>query len=1206
MVVEAEGSDRPLDLEFLQESLAEAARVSPTTKGEAVQLLASLAALLIKRCPASSTPADVEMLDTYSKLVADTSARTPLTGPSGELSVVVSALVLGLSIPSQGRSHMNGIQAVSHIVQENASSLSPATIDAIVQHLLPLCQAPIYPQSASSPAKTSLSSNRARGRSWSSGGAERSAFEDPLEAQRLALVALGSLFAKAGAQLTLDHCSQALEVLGKRLDLATAPGRLMEDLASSRLYAALLRCLQLVLVHEKVSLDTRVASLVPSLRPFFTYGLTKRPGSASTTPRRDQPWRRGSFQDTKSGSDSEGAPSARALAQTLNSLEISGDASGSNSERGRNEGAGPGPGSAATKSAYVPPHLRKTQPPLLPLPSSNGTPTKPGASFRAPDVALVLSSESEQSDSDGAGADGDRYKASKVRIEAMSCVQAVARRDPKALHSQWAALLPTHGALLTRPPIPHLLNPLLSDPLPKVRLAAAAAIGAMLEGPARAFLQAAEWKDDARSGPFLSLSATLGLIVKQLHAGLLHSVGTERSAQVLAGAFKALALLISAAPYHRLPDDLLPDTVKQVHRKTRALLANQFAAEAGGAGAAAVACLGAALGTFTPVEKVADLLVTGPPDACGATPAAPSSPSPLLADLISYCQPPTAPAIALEAFAALREALRNYGARYVGLWPALSTLLGGAFGGASAGVTDDRLVLGGVKVMDELLRSISGGDDSESVSKPQNRADLRQGPKQLARAEGGVAERGQTESDGSALLVVACATWKEVLSRHVPWLLAHQAPMVRSAALGCLAGLSRPVFESFDAQQKDFVVQSAAKASQDPIPAVRSAACRAAGVTISFPFVPDRHLLTQAILKGVSDPVVSVHILATWALANLCEALGEQEGDKGSAQRVPSETLKPLTEAALEAVRDGDKVRANAVRALGNLSAVADLSIVAGESQGDTWIDRMVAALLTCTTTGNVKVQWNVCHALAHLLGNRTVDLASAKWSPSVYSVLLLLLRTSTNFKIRIQAAAALAVPTNRKDYGMSFPDIVRCFAATLESLESDQGERPSDFKYRSNLQEQVLATLLHVLACTEPGDFSALRDPLVKRQAFLQDCISFAWASVRPPEGDEAGVSSAAEARPRDLAETPQADATWQLQKPPRHPAVDIDEQPLPPPKKGSISPKGLGSSGHGQTAVLYNRSDVELAIASLRIMYDRNDHKEVAAMYAACRIHA
>ena len=35
--------------------------------------------------------------------------------------------------------------------------------------------------------------------------------------QRSALVALASLFAKAGPQLTADHCSQALEVRKLRL-----------------------------------------------------------------------------------------------------------------------------------------------------------------------------------------------------------------------------------------------------------------------------------------------------------------------------------------------------------------------------------------------------------------------------------------------------------------------------------------------------------------------------------------------------------------------------------------------------------------------------------------------------------------------------------------------------------------------------------------------------------------------------------------------------------------------------------------------------------------------------------------------------------------------------------------------------------------------------------------------------------------------------
>ncbi|CAI9786719.1 unnamed protein product [Fraxinus pennsylvanica] len=75
------------------------------------------------------------------------------------------------------------------------------------------------------------------------------------------------------------------------------------------------------------------------------------------------------------------------------------------------------------------------------------------------------------------------------------------------------------------------------------------------------------------------------------------------------------------------------------------------------------------------------------------------------------------------------------------------------------------------------------------------------------------------------------------------------------------------------------------------------------------------------------------------------------------------------------------------------------------------WLGKMVQAFLSCVTTGNVKVQWNVCHALSNLFSNKTLKLQDMDWAPSVFSILLLLLRDSSNFKIRIQAAAALAVP---------------------------------------------------------------------------------------------------------------------------------------------------------------------------------------------------
>jgi len=54
----------------------------------------------------------------------------------------------------------------------------------------------------------------------------------------------------------------------------------------------------------------------------------------------------------------------------------------------------------------------------------------------------------------------------------------------------------------------------------QARVAAAATIAVMLEGPVRAFLQVAEYRELAQKSPFTTLSGTLGQIVIQLHTGM--------------------------------------------------------------------------------------------------------------------------------------------------------------------------------------------------------------------------------------------------------------------------------------------------------------------------------------------------------------------------------------------------------------------------------------------------------------------------------------------------------------------------------------------------------------------------------------------------------------------------------------------------------------------------------------------------------------
>ncbi|KAH7298498.1 hypothetical protein KP509_25G046900 [Ceratopteris richardii] len=155
------------------------------------------------------------------------------------------------------------------------------------------------------------------------------------------------------------------------------------------------------------------------------------------------------------------------------------------------------------------------------------------------------------------------------------------------------------------------------------------------------------------------------------------------------------------------------------------------------------------------------------------------------------------------------------------------------------------------------------------------------------------------------------------------------------------------------------------------------------------------------------------------------------------------------------------------MRALGNLTRVVNFSTedtsihvttvnCTNPLGKGTLLERVVQALVSCVTTGNVKVQWNVCHALGNLFLNKSIPIHAMPWSTSVYSIMLLLLRDSKNFKIQIQAASTLAVLDKRRDYGQSFSDIVQALVLSQESLNSSELADPSTYKYMVALNEQM------------------------------------------------------------------------------------------------------------------------------------------------------
>ncbi|XP_071917933.1 uncharacterized protein [Coffea arabica] len=717
---------------------------------------------------------------------------------------------------------------------------------------------------------------------------------------------------------------------------------------------------------------------------------------------------------------------------------------------------------------YRPPHLRKRELKNLQRKDEESL----SSAGLESSTGYHVSSDSDYSDGDGSARDLSIVRCDKTRLAAIICLQDLCRADPKSFATQWTMLLPQSDVLQPRKHEATLISCLLFDPYIKARLASASTITAMLDGPASVFLQVAEFKDTTKRGSFTALSSSLGQILMQLHSGTLYLVKHEKHGGLLASLFKILTPLISSTPYSRMPPGLLLTVISSVRER----IEDGFLVRIDQTSllAAAFDCLTVALSVSPPSVQVKHMLL----EEVGRGFLEVQKKPGLLYALFSYSEPFRSPSISFESLQALRAVAHNYPSAMFSCWKEVSSIVY-----AFLRYTPD---------VQARLQKINAGCTG--------------GP-----------------------------SWEKVITAAVK---------VRAASVTCFAGLTSPVFMSLHQAEQDFILSSSVDAAlSDEVPSVRSAACRAIGVIACFPQVIQSEeildKLVYAVVHNTNDSLVSVRITASWALANICDSLRHcvdlpsftsGSGDsKGS-----SELISILINSALHLSKDNDKIKANAVRALGNLagfvpfsgdlvncneglgpkskplinSSVKHLSkrenlyqnsksFQPGTSTSSDWLEKMVQAFVSCVTTGNVKVQWNVCHALSNLFVNKTLELHDKDWAPAVFSILLLLVRDSANFKIRIQAVTALAVPSTVDDYGRSFYDVLQGVVNVSENLNSDKISSPSNFKYKVALENQLTSTMLHVIGLASGTDCGPIEEFLVKKTLFLEEWLRALCSSL-------------------------------------------------------------------------------------------------------------
>ncbi|CAA2966828.1 HEAT repeat-containing 6 isoform X1 [Olea europaea subsp. europaea] len=796
-----------------------------------------------------------------------------------------------------------------------------------------------------------------------------------LEVQTIAFTMIGEVYSRVRSSLPFQIWRSSIEVLSKIMDVLASKTILVEDTIMATFYIELLHCLHLLLEDPRGSLSGHVAGYVAALRVFFHYGLTNKSHLGSTS-------------------------------KNLNFAESS----------------------KSKSSRYKPPHLRKK---LL-----ENIQLKDEESLLSSHHELSLSSDSDCSDNDGPATDACNHHFAKARLGAIVCIQDLCRADPKLFTAQWTMLLPSSDVLSQRKYGTTLMSCLLFDPSLKVRIAAASTVMAMLDGPASVFLQVAEFRESSRCGSFTALSSSLGHILMQLHSGTLYLIKHETHNRLLALSFRILMLLISSTPYSRMSAELLSTVISSV----QARIDDGFPlrSDRNSLLAAAINCLTVALSVSPSSVHVYNFLIveasTGFVDG--------QRESGVLYTLLHYSKQLTSASVSLEALQALKAMAHNYPNTTVLCWEQVSSTIyrilkfspddpARSWGGNvehTIGAIRERVMAAGIKVLDECLRAISGFKGTEDLSSDK----LLDSPftsdyvktKAVSSAPVYGLESPASTEDESKMCVLASERWSEAIVKHMPMIIQHSSAMVRAASITCFAGMTSSVFFSLPKDKQDFCIRSSIDTALSDVPSVRSAACRAIGVIACFPEIFHSTEILEKFIQAAEhnahDSLVSVRIAASWALANICDSIRHcidaQPFETDSiASREGVRFIPLLADCALQLTSDNDKVKANAVRALGNLARFVQFtnqltarrepidcmastliddgqnlskddlnersdSFRSASSGNFHWLGKMVQAFLSCVTTGNVKVQWNVCHALSNLFSNKTLKLQDMDW----------------------------------------------------------------------------------------------------------------------------------------------------------------------------------------------------------------------------------
>ncbi|XP_054448961.1 HEAT repeat-containing protein 6 [Pteronotus mesoamericanus] len=786
----------------------------------------------------------------------------------------------------------------------------------------------------------------------------------------------------------------------------------------------------------------------------------------------------------------------------------------SSGEREATPVSGPGRVSLHGGSAQCPSPLGAQSSPL----DGSGAAGKDPASspFGSATWRRVSSSESDYSDAEGGMQSKTRSYQAKVRQGALACfLSTIKSIEKKVLYGYWSAFV-SDTPELGSPQSVSLMTLTLKDPSPKTRACALQVLSAILEG-SKQFLSVAEDTSDHRRA-FTPFSVMIASSIRELHRCLLLALVAESSSQTLTQIIKCLANLVSNSPYNRLKLSLLTKVWNQIKPYIRHKDVNVRVSS--------LTLLGAIVSTHAPLPEVQLLLQqpcssglsnsnpatphlshpdwwkkapSGPflEEASAGSPKGPSEPCWLIRLCISTVVLPREDSCAgvdagcaaggayvpspmrLEALQVLAHLARGYFSVAQVYLMELGEVICKCMGEA-----DPSIQLHGAKLLEELGTGVIQQYKPDSALAPDQRVPV--------------------------TLVVLF--WTMMLSGPLPRALQNsEHPTLQASACDALSSILPDAFRNLPSDWQILCITVLLGLNDSKNRLVKAAASRALGVYVLFPclrqdviFVADT---ANAILMSLQDKSLNVRAKAAWSLGNLTDTLivNMDTPDPSFQEEFSGLLLLKMLRSAIEASRDKDKVKSNAVRALGNLLHFLQPSHIEKPRFAEIIEESIQALISAVLTEAAMKVRWNACYALGNAFKNPALPLGIAPWTSQAYNALTSVVTSCKNFKVRIRSAAALSLPGRREHYGPvgQYTQIWNALVTALQKSEDTMDFL--EFKYCASLRTQICQALIHLLSLSSAPDLPCIKESLELNGDMVQSYILQFLKSGA--EGDDNGA---------------------------------------------------------------------------------------------------